>query len=495
MPIFRNYTAQTSPAGAPQGRAGSSVDFGGESGEAMERAGRQGMQTSQSLLEAQERRDVLQQHRDAAQVRLRISEQLEEMRQSGDPIGDKAQELLEKELSPLQEARTTRRGRLMAQQQSSVIAGEMLAVAREYDASLAGEQAESAVKEAQEANGILLQKNPTLFENILAEHKLMVESLNVQDAVKDALLQDANRTAAINAARGVIRLSPSTAKEVIEQQGKFDAYLTPDDRKQLLGEIDTAERAQRIEQERLKKQAKAQEAAALEDTQNDLLSDFAQGGLTTEQILNSNLKPFGSGSKSQFLAMVNRANEEPEEGFKTDPALFQQLWSRIHLPDGHPNKLTDENELNAYFGNGLTVSDVNTLRTEVQGGKTIEGSVENELKDNVATIAKNRLTKSNPITGIQDPIGDTQYQKFMTFYLQEYQRQINKGKSPIELTDPNSPDYLGRYIEDYARSPTQILRDLVRFNTDDQVEATPAPEGVTQAEWDAMTQEQRDLWP
>jgi hypothetical protein len=136
------------------------------------------------------------------------------------------------------------------------------------------------------------------------------------------------------------------------------------------------------------------------------------------------------------------------------------LYQRIHLPDDDDKKLRDENELNKYFGNGLSMSDLNHLRDEMQGRQTTAGQIEGDLRKQVLEIAKGKLTKSNPLTGFRDPVGDEQMQRFMVFFLDEYKNQRAKGKSAVELLSPDSPMYLGKNINQFVRTPQQILRDM-----------------------------------
>lgn len=103
---------------------------------------------------------------------------------------------------------------------------------------------------------------------------------------------------------------------------------------------------------------------------------------------------------------------------------------------------------------------MNHLRDEMQGKQTEAGKIENDMRQRVMDIAKGKLTKSNPLTGFRDPMGDEQYAKFMVYFMDAYKTQRAGGKSAVALLSPDSPDYLGKMISSYTRTNQQIMRDL-----------------------------------
>lgn len=237
--------------------------------------------------------------------------------------------------------------------------------------------------------------------------------------------------------------------------------------------------ARDAEMERRRKEQEKAIKTAQEKTQNDFLKSLVDNKLTDEMILGSNLEAFGSGSKEQFIGMLKRHNTE--DRIKTNPNVAMDLWSRIHLPDGDPKKLVDENDLNQYYGKGLDLETINQFRGEIQGKKTTQGQIESDMKARVLKAAEDRLVKANPAFGIKDPVGQEQYLKFMGLFLNEYEAQKKKGKSPLELLIPGSPDYLGKYLDQFTRTPREMMQDQVKMlKGQDGGLAAPAP-GATPA--------------
>jgi hypothetical protein len=277
-----------------------------------------------------------------------------------------------------------------------------------------------------------------------------------------------------SAVRGWIKLNPEDAKAQLTA-GKWNDLVSGDVKKQLFHESDMAINAKRIEEERRQKEIEKALEAKKEQTRNDFLVQMEKGSLSAKDILGSNLDAFGSGSKHTFLEMLKASGDSK---LRTDPAAFIDAFKRIHLPDDDPKKLRDEEDLNQLLiGRKVTFEDLNKLRGEFQGRKTTEGQIEAELKKNVIKMAESSLTRTNPLMGIRDPQGDEQMQKFLTYFLTEFENQKKKGKNARDLLDPGSPDYLGKSVAQFARSPQQIMKDMAKMatssSTDGGLQSTP----------------------
>lgn len=274
---------------------------------------------------------------------------------------------------------------------------------------------------------------------------------------KAAQLKEQGETElAKSAIRGWIGLNPDLAKEQLKS-GKWNGLIDGDLKHQMFGEADQAVRAKEAEDRRQQEQQLRVLEQKREVTRNDFLQKMQDGQLNFQDIMKSNLDSFGSGSKETFIKMMDKDSN------KTDPATFRELYSRIHLNDGDPKKLMNEDELNNYVvGGKLSYEDLNHLRGEMQGLKTSEGKVEGALKSRLMKVAEQSLVKSNPMLGIQDAEGEQQLLKFQLLFDKTFEAQRKEGKSALQLLDPSSPDYLGRYIRNFSKTPQQVIQDNMR---------------------------------
>lgn len=367
----------------------------------------------------------------------------------------------------------TAKGSLYFRQGSAQLKSDFLEKAALGQAQLAGNKAKADYIDSLKYASSTLMADPSSFataqkmQSQLIDISVNTEHLPYEEALK--LKQHSDTELAKSAVRGWIRLNPDDAQKQLDD-GKYDTYFDGDVKKQLYGEVTVAKNAQIAEEHHLKQMQKEILKEQQTQTQNDFLERMAKNTLSTRDILDSNLDAFGEGSKSAFLRMLTANTNARAKGVKYDAATFNNLFQKIHLPDGDPNKIVDENSLNKYVGAGLDVPHLNILRKEIQGSNTMEGKIEAKMKQGVVNIAKGQLTKSNSLTGIKDPIGDELLQQWTSSYLQRYAQQRAAGKSAQALTTPGSPDYLGNDIQTFKRSDQQILQDLVKSNN-----RTPPP--------------------
>jgi hypothetical protein len=466
MPVIREYSPQTRSIGANNGPAYSGDQFGAAQARAMEGAGQVISNVAETVAKRLDQQNASDVTVKLTKANADLAIDLQKTIRTAEPGDTKAfeeyQKRMEDTIGKIGEEANTASARGFYTEASARIKGQLTKTSIDGQAELAGIKAVQDYSQTQnnltaavmaDPSGVGLQRelHKQNLANLVASGQLPRE--------KAIQLETQGETALSKAAmRGWIDLNPAYAKEKLKS-GEFDSTLGADGKAQMLGEIDQAVRAQEVEQERRIRQQERNTKIQQQKTQNHFLTAMTEGKLSSKDILGSNLEAFGSGSKEQFLNMMKMANS-PDEKLKTDATTMIALFDRIQLPDGDPNKLMDENELNGYFGRGLSITDLNRLRDEIQGTQTDAGKMEGEMKRQMMEIARGKLTKSNPLTGFKDPIGDEQMAKFQINFMNEYKAQRTAGKSAQSLLNPDSPEYLGKNLMSYVRTPQQIMRDL-----------------------------------
>lgn len=460
MPRIQEYTQQVQLVGPPGGRSATAADFGGNYAAGFDDVGKAVRQATDTIQERAAQQEVSDLHAQIADAHLAATQDLRESLASADPsdkeFASKYSERLDTRLARLEGNVSTPQGRAYATRAAAQLKSHFMEQAIGGQAALAGEKARSDLTTSYNKYSSALIDDPSSFQ--------MALNMNAQGI--DALVQAGNLPSkeaiklktvlgeglAESAVRGWIQNNAMDAKAQLHS-GQWDQYLSGDKKKQLLGEADQAIRADEAEKARQKREAKEAMQLAQIDTQNQFLEKFASGKLSTKEVLASNLDPFGSGSKETFISMIKAQAKEGTGAMKTDPGVMMELFGKIQS-----GQIRDENDLNQYFGRGLNIESLNQLRAEVQGRRTTEGKIEGQLKDGLITVAKAALTKSNPMLGIKDPEGEERLQSWMNWFLPEFDKQKKAGKTATELLNPESPDYLGKNIKAYQRSPTEILR-------------------------------------
>jgi len=491
MPVIREYQSQTRTPGAINTPQYSADQFGAAQGRALEKAGEAVSGIGEQIAKRVDQQNTSDVTAKITKANADLSIKLQETIRTATPGDPKPFEDYQKEVDDTigaigEEARSSG-ARAFFSEASARIKGNLSKTSAEGQAELIGIKAVTDYTQTQnnlttaalaDPSSLMLQRelHTASIENLVNSGQLPRDKAIKLQMQGDEALSKA-------AIRGWTQLNPEYAREKLKS-GEFDSTLGGDGKMQMLGEIDQAVRAKEIEQERRLREQERIVKQQQQITQNQFLVKMTERNLTTKDILNSNLEAFGSGSKEQFLNMMKIANS-PDEKLKTDPSTMISLFNRIHLPDGDPNKILNDSDLNQYFGRGLSMADLGKLRDEIQGQNTEEGKIEADMKKQVFEIARGKLTKSNPLTGFRDPIGDEQMARFQTYFLEEFKKQRAAGKSAVSLLSPDSPEYLGKQITQYVRTPQQMMKDMVPKKappTDGGLATTPSlqPAGASQ---------------
>lgn len=466
MPVIREYQPQTRAPG-PISQVEHSADmYGAAEARATAQLGQAVMNTGELMAKRIDQQNTSDVTAKLTKANADLAIDLQNTIRTAQPGDQKPFEeyakRVEETIGAVGDEANTISARQFYQEASARIKGQLSTTAAQGQAELAGIKAVTDYTDTINSLSTATMADPSSVQLQRDLHKQAIENLvKTGQLPRDKAIQLEQRgelDLAKAAMRGWIQLNPEYAREKLKQ-GAFDKELGADGKAQMFGEVEQAVRAKEIEAERAERLAERALKKQQQTTQNDFLQAMVDGKLDSKTILNSNLDAFGSGSKEQFLNMLKMANS-PEAKLKTDPDTMIHLYTRIHLPDGDPNKLMDENELNGYFGRGLSLTDLNHLRDEMQGRQTEAGQIENDMKKAVIDIAKGQLTKSNPLTGFKDPIGDEQMQRWMVQFMAEYKQQRGAGVPAKDLLNPDSPQYLGKTIAQYKRTNQQIMRDL-----------------------------------
>jgi hypothetical protein len=166
-------------------------------------------------------------------------------------------------------------------------------------------------------------------------------------------------------------------------------------------------------------------------------------------------------SKDRLIKLIGHSEEKDD---KTYGPGFVHAMQMVHAPAGTEGRITDSNQLYNRLGPGgdLTWAGVEKLRSEINLKKTPEGEAETEMKREFLKNARGQISGTDEGLHIKDPKGDELYLKFMAQALPAYDAGRRDGKTPQQLLDPNSPDYVGGIIKNFKRPMDQWFNDTIR---------------------------------
>lgn len=437
-----------------------------------------------ALYEYQEQNEVADVQTQMAQARATWTVELEKRANSphaNDPdFADTFSQDFSNSISKIGDNVSTRAGRLAFQQQTAELTSHFAQTAGMFQVAAAGVKAKQDYLTLLDANRNTVLTDPFQFDSVLRSTEAALSDpkgpyANMPADARDLLTRKTRADLALSAAEGAIRMNPRKALADI-QGGKWGAYLDADRTNALMGAATSAVTAQEVDAARRERLAEKARNDASDATLNDFIKQAVKdpSSVTADSIASSNMKP------ETKIAMIGKVNEgffdKPQP---TNPQLFLSLFDRIHLPDGNPNKITDQDALNQFVGKGLSLPDLHTLRSEVSQKDTVAGQVEQKLFDGMLNTVKASLTKATPDKPWVDPAGQTNFQHFLSWVLPEYRRQRAAGKTPQELLDPNSKEYLGKPASQLVRQPAQIVSDLMRANPDLTGHTSPLSDRAT----------------
>lgn len=256
------------------------------------------------------------------------------------------------------------------------------------------------------------------------------------------------------------------------------AYTSPDERYRMARRIEVERRAAEIEGQRATaSQGKAQKAGS-EENELRIFSDLHQNPenptYTLQKIIDMGQR--GELSREGLERMVNlyeKATGETAAGqqVKTYGAMFHHYFEAVHAPEGDPTRLADPSQLYPLLGKGLTLAGIDKLAAEMKNHGTPEGEAEGAMKREFLRYARGEISGSDEGLHLKDPKGDELYLKFLARALPDYDAGLKNGKTPTQLLNPDSPDYVGKSIATFKRPMDQWFSDSVNGNP----QTPPAP--------------------
>jgi hypothetical protein len=206
------------------------------------------------------------------------------------------------------------------------------------------------------------------------------------------------------------------------------------------------------------------EARAREETKNEFLLRMEPGAenpITRDEILKSDLKPE---EKVRYLSLRGAALEA---GPQPDPEVFTEVLRRVYLDDGDENKISDADVLVGLVNNGISMDQFKTLRSEIEEQKSPEQKVISNLKKGALEEGA-ILDRTNPLIGIKDVGGKRAQQAYAAWFYDNYEARVERGEDPRVFLNPASKDYIGLGVEQFKRTPEQIVRDTFTIGAEDK---------------------------
>ncbi|HEX6992385.1 MAG TPA: transglycosylase SLT domain-containing protein [Gemmatimonadales bacterium] len=151
------------------------------------------------------------------------------------------------------------------------------------------------------------------------------------------------------------------------------------------------------------------------------------------------------GSQRGILALLDHNAAAARGAVKQDdPIVLNQLFDRVSLPDGDPNKITSTTQLVPYFAHGLSTTGMDWLTKWIDRAKTPEGNQFLKQVKDVGDTAKAMLLRSL-VGQIQPDVAEEAAYRFkrdLEQRIENYRANPEKYPNPHDLFTPGTKDYV-----------------------------------------------------
>ena len=198
-----------------------------------------------------------------------------------------------------------------------------------------------------------------------------------------------------------------------------------------------------------------------------------------------------------YIAMLDHnAKEATGSPTKSNPAVVQQTFARIHLPDGDPKKITVASQLAPLFAQGLNREDYDWMKKELDAQQSAGGRSRSKDMELAATTAKQMLSGSI-IGGAQPELADEAAYRFRLDVASKVEAYEKAGKDPRTLYTPGSPDYVldPAKVMSYLQTPQQAVAAQAKAIAESRAPAAAPAKVSSDAEYEALPNGARFVGP
>lgn len=468
MPQIKPYIQQVgTPAGFNTSSRNPSVE--GAEARGLQQIGSAIQNVGQAAYDAQQNKEVSDAASKLADARLRYTQRVFSESKAGYIDLEKINEDFENEISSISENYSTAGGSDYVKRSSleirNTINQSAFAANSELTSVSLNENREEALGKFEQT----LVIDPSQRQSALKQYEEYLNGLKINGVVLDEKIKQKFRTEDMRRLdiaqfNGLIQ-SASDAQlprlsEALKSGAFVDRNFTGKDLLSLQDRISSEIRARQADislQESLEKKRREK---ANESVKTKIVAGIVDGSVTAKDIVNSSLD---ADDKKTWITWMNTVSRKEEKDFKNDK--FIELFKRINLPDGDPNRIYSDKQLNVYMENEeLSYSQVKALRQEIQGANS-DAKYRSSLKTNYMKAAEQAILKPNPVTKQVSAAARESYSNFLKEFQSSYAEKKAAGLTDEELFSSESKNNLFTIVNKYRKTPSEIMSDNMKTMT------------------------------
>jgi hypothetical protein len=258
---------------------------------------------------------------------------------------------------------------------------------------------------------------------------------------------ESDRRLTFSSVRGRIDRNPEDAKSRIDK-GEYTGILKDTDIEKLYNEIEQKKRDLRSDEEYAYQIKQREKKVAEDKVLQGWNEDLDKSKLTFKTITDHD--EVSPENQRLYRALLQSKIDAP---IKPNVSVFLTTLEDIRRPDGDPKKITDADDIYALvFQKKIPLSgqySAKELIDHLSYDKSPEGRAARFQENEFMSVAKQQILNKDA-AGIADPKGPSRWEAFNQFHLEQRQRMKDEKKSPSNLYNPKSPDYIGAWVKPEA---------------------------------------------
>lgn len=466
MAQIQEYMPETD-AQQPVGGVSPNVELSGSVGRSIERLGGTLEEGGSELYKRQAAQETADVYSAFADQRALYSAKVQQGVQDGSLDVDKLKQDFDDQTSKIGDGISTAQGRNYFERQQSRLRGHILQMATVGQAQVAANDARSKWQSAVGTNSSVLMEHPDQFEDVYHQGLESIDNLVQSGGLPDKMRGKAAEQMGVEFAKGAIRgwmdVDPGKARAMVESGG-FDQFLNTDQKKGMLNEIKTSERADTAEDARADMAQKRAQKATEEKWGQDNFAALQNGSLSPKSVIQAVQQGKISPEKGEHYisAIKNEASGEA----KTDIRLYNNLADRITNPESQ-DPIVSRDELLPLAGKGkLAVDGPHSLATlDKLFNRTPEGQAMMQGQKQLFDSAKKTIRFKNDLTNTYDTLGENKLAQFYHDFAQA-KANLPAGHKPSELVDSSNPLYFGNRLDSYSTPMQERIQHQFMDRTD-----------------------------
>lgn len=231
-----------------------------------------------------------------------------------------------------------------------------------------------------------------------------------------------------------------------------------------LNRVKQVTEGQQADEERAQRMAEHAAKVASDTAEQEALHDIYSNKptLTAPQIIDSPV--LSREAKERLITQLSKA-DTGEHAERTYGPGFFDAYKQVHAPPGDPGRITDPSQLYGMVGprGSLTVAGVDKLVSEINAKKTPQGEAETSaMKQFMEHVARPQITFTDEVLKLKDKDGDENFLRFQAGAFNAFDEGKKAGKTWQQLLNPDSPDYIGKMIEQFKPKADQSFANRLQ---------------------------------